>query len=163
MREGTDVTIITYGALVERSNQRRKRLETAGHLGRDDRSAHARSLRLGSDRRIREENHARHRRARRLRSPTATARRSPRESPTNFSNISTRPSAASARPILSSPTPRRSKISSCRSRKMSRKRLQSFTVINSESALSIELRGGHTRWLPFLYFVCGRMRYTSVS
>ena len=65
VREGSDVTIITYGALVERSNQAAKRLEAAGHLGRDHRPPHARPLRLGSDRRVRQENLTRHRRPRR--------------------------------------------------------------------------------------------------
>ena len=122
VREGNDVTIVTFGALVERSNQAAKRLETARHFGRTHRSAHARPIRLGSASPNRSRKPPASSSPTKTRSHTATARRSPPASRMNCSNTSTPRSAASARPTRLSPMLRRSKISSCRRSKMSKKR-----------------------------------------
>ena len=118
VREGTDVTIVTYGALVQRSFEAAKRLEKEGVSVEIYGFANARPIRLGS---------ALPNRSRKLRASssltkipflTATARKSRREFRMNCLNISTRLFAESAQPILLSATRRNSKISSCRKSKM---------------------------------------------
>ena len=51
VREGTDVSIITYGAVVHRAEVAAAELARERHFGRDYRPALAEPLRLGGDRR----------------------------------------------------------------------------------------------------------------
>ena len=67
MREGRDVTVVTYGALVQRSLAAAQAGRRRRHRGRGARPAHAQPLRLGGDRRQRPQD--RPRAGRRTRTP----------------------------------------------------------------------------------------------
>jgi 2-oxoisovalerate dehydrogenase E1 component len=88
VREGSDVSIITYGALVERSNQAAKRLEHKASRSRS--SIFARSFHTTGKRSPNPSRKPRASSSRtKIRSHTATAPRSPHASQTSFSNTST--------------------------------------------------------------------------
>ena len=114
VKEGTDVSIITYGAIVHRAEVAAAQLAARRHLRRNHRSALALALRLGSDRRHGPQESSRHRRLRRhaqlrLRRRNRRAHRA-KNSSTNW----TLRSNASPPWTPSAPTSPSSKTSSCR-------------------------------------------------
>ncbi len=130
VQEGSDVTIVTYGATVYRSWQAAQAFtEKTGKHRRDPGPAIAFALRLGGDRRVGPEDEPRRSSSTRTRSPGATGRRSRRASLRSSSSTWTLPSSASRRPTLSWRTSRRSRTSSCRRPRTSEKALEKIAAV----------------------------------
>ena len=115
-REGTDVVVLTWGALVQRSLLAAQQAEKDGISVDGHRPAIDHAVRLGRDRRRRQEDQSRRHRARgsadlRLRRRARGAHRA-----TSCSRTSTRRSDASPRSTRRLPTTRISRKRSCRSR-----------------------------------------------
>ena len=143
VKQGSALTIVTYGALVQKSLLAAVQMEQKNpdRDGRGDRSAHAFSLRLGSDSSFGRENQPRDDRARGLPVAGATERRSPRASPANCSLRWMRRSAGWPRWIPGSPIIRSSKTRFCRRWKTSSRKRSGCSRINGYWAGSSRLSG----------------------
>ena len=107
MRPGTDVTVVTYGALVQRALTAAKEVEeTAGVERRGHRPALALAGGLGDDRRVGPQDEPRARRPRGLALVGLRRRDRGADRPASSSPGSTRRCGASPRSTPSSPTPR---------------------------------------------------------
>ena len=103
-REGSDVVVVTWGALVQRSLLAAQQAEKEGISVDGHRSAHHHSLRLGHDRRRGQEAPTASSSRTKISSRAGSAPRLQRASRTSCSNTSTRRSVASPRSIRRSPT-----------------------------------------------------------